>query len=75
MANIKVKDLSVYNESGSFIRDLSDAELELQGGGLFSVLKKVVKAIGSIFKAVDDIIDIFSGGGGSGARNEHTRLH
>jgi hypothetical protein len=75
MANIKVKDLSAYNESGSFIRDLSDAELELQGGGLFSVLKKVVKAIGSIFKAVDDIIDIFSGSGGSSERNGNVKLH
>jgi hypothetical protein len=74
MANITVKDLSAYNESGSFIRDLSDAELELQGGGVFGFIKKVVKAIGSIFKAIDDVVAIFSGGGGGGGRNENTHL-
>ena len=30
--NITVKDLTAYSDSGSFIRDLSDAELDLQGG-------------------------------------------
>jgi hypothetical protein len=38
MANIKVQDLSsitgadLFNESENFMRDLSDDELELQGG-------------------------------------------
>jgi hypothetical protein len=32
MANIRVKDLANCTEDGSFIRDLSEAELELQGG-------------------------------------------
>ncbi|PSB56548.1 hypothetical protein [Chamaesiphon polymorphus] len=76
MANITVKDLTAYSDSGSFIRDLSDAELDLQGGGLFKVLKKIVKAIGSIFDAVEAVASIFGGGGGSsGGRNEHTHLH
>jgi hypothetical protein len=76
MANIKVKDLTAYSDSGSFIRDLSDAELELQGGGVFGFIKKVVKAIGSIFKAIDDVIDVFTGGGGGGGGySENTHLH
>ncbi len=39
MANIKVKDLTsiagadLFNDSESFMRDLSDNELETQGGG------------------------------------------
>lgn len=74
MANITVKDLSAYSDSGSFIRDLSDAELELQGGGLFKVFKKIVKAIGSIFNAVDAVIDLIGGGGGGG-RNENVKHH
>jgi hypothetical protein len=76
MANIKVKDLTAYDESGSFIRDLSDAELELQGGGFFGFIKKVVKAIGSVFKAIDDVIDIFTGsGGGGGGVNGNVKHH
>jgi hypothetical protein len=75
MANIIVKDLTAYSDSGSFIRDLSDAELELQGGGVFGFIKKIVKAIGSIFNAVEDVIAIFSGGGGGGGRNENVKHH
>lgn len=76
MANITVKDLSAYSDSGSFIRDLSDAELDLQGGGLFKVIKKIAGAIVSIFKAVEAVASIFSsGGGGGGGRNENTHQH
>lgn len=76
MANITVKDLAAYSDSGSFIRDLSDAELDLQGGGIFKIIKGIVKAIGSIFGAVEDIVAIFSGGGGGkGGVNEHTKQH
>jgi hypothetical protein len=32
MANITIKDLSAYSYSGSFIHDLSEEELDLQGG-------------------------------------------
>jgi hypothetical protein len=32
MANITVKDLSITQNDGSSIRDLSEEELELQGG-------------------------------------------
>jgi hypothetical protein len=33
MANIKIKDLVKYSDSGSLIQDLSEEELNLQGGG------------------------------------------
>jgi hypothetical protein len=33
MANITVKDLVGYSDSGRFIQDLSEEELDLQGGG------------------------------------------
>ena len=39
MANITVRDLTAYSESGSFIRNLSEDELDLQGGGLFEFIK------------------------------------
>ncbi len=74
MANITVKDLTAYSDSGSFIRDLSDAELDMQGGGLFKIFKSIVKAIGSIFNAVEDVVAIFSGGGGRGI-NENVKHH
>ena len=35
MANIKLIDLTINANSGSFIQDLSKDELALQGGGLF----------------------------------------
>jgi hypothetical protein len=76
MANITVKDLTAYSDSGSFIRDLSDAELDMQGGGLFKIIKSIVKAIGSIFNAVEAVASIFSsGGGGNRGDNEHMRQH
>jgi hypothetical protein len=75
MANIVVKDLVNCTDNGSFIRDLSDAELDLQGGGLFKIIKGIAKAIVGIFKAVDIVVGIFGGGGGSGGRNEHTHQH
>jgi hypothetical protein len=52
MANITVKDLAGYSDSGSFIRDLSEAELELQGGGFFKFLKKVVHAVTDVFGVI-----------------------
>jgi hypothetical protein len=76
MANITVKDLAAYSDSGSFIRDLSDAELDLQGGGLFKIIKGIFKAIGSIFEAIEDVVAIFSGGGGgSGGSNGNVKQH
>ncbi len=72
MANITVKDLTAYSDSGSFIRDLSDAELDMQGGGLFKIIKSIVKAIGSIFDVVEVVVSIFGGGGG---RNENTHQY
>jgi hypothetical protein len=35
MANITIKDLVEYSNSDSSIQDLSESELNLQGGGLF----------------------------------------
>jgi hypothetical protein len=59
MSNITVKDLANCTDNGSFIRDLSEAELELQGGGLFKFLKKafkvITKAVG-VVKAVADFL-------------------
>ena len=75
MANIIVKDLTAYSDSGSFIRDLSDAELDLQGGGVFGFIKKIVKAIGSIFNAIEDVVAIFSGGGGGGGHNGNVKQY
>jgi hypothetical protein len=48
MANIKVKDLisiagtDLFNDSESFMRDLSDDELDLQGGGFWFAAVTVV---------------------------------
>jgi hypothetical protein len=74
MANIIVKDLSNCTENGSFIRDLSEAELDLQGGGIFKVIKSIAKAIVGIFKVVDIVGGFFVGGGGGGGRNENTHI-
>jgi hypothetical protein len=71
MANITVKDLSAYSDSGSFIRDLSEAELDLQGGGLFKIIKGIAKAIVGIFKVVEAVGSIFGGGGGGYNENTH----
>jgi hypothetical protein len=74
MANITVKDLSNLQDNGSFIRDLSEAELDLQGGGLFKVIGKIFKVITGAVKVVGAVVGLF-GGGGSGGRNEHTQQH
>ena len=73
MANIIVKDLANLQDNGSFIRDLSEAELELQGGGLFKVIGKVFKVIIGAAKVVGAVAGLFSSGGGGG-RNENTHL-
>jgi predicted transcriptional regulator len=73
MANITVKDLSAYSDSGTFIRDLSEAELDLQGGGLFKVIGKIFKVIIGAAKVVGIVGSLFGGGGGS--HNEHTQQH
>jgi hypothetical protein len=52
MANVTVKDLANLRENGSFIRDLSEAELDLQGGGFFKFLRKVVRAVTDVFGVV-----------------------
>jgi hypothetical protein len=52
MANIRVKDLENLQDNGSFIRDLSEAELDLQGGGFFKFLRKVVRAVTDVFGVV-----------------------
>lgn len=65
MANITVKDLTAYSDSGSFIRDLSDAELDLQGGGFLKIFKGIVKIATGIVSIIDGIGGIFGGGGGS----------
>ncbi len=52
MANITLKDLTNCTDNGSFIRDLSEAELDLQGGGFFKFLRKVVRAVTDVFGVV-----------------------
>jgi hypothetical protein len=84
MANITVKDLSAYSDSGSFIRDLSDAELDLQGGGLGKIFKGIVKIVSGVISIINGVGSIFgggdsssSGGGGGGGysgHNENTQL-
>jgi hypothetical protein len=59
MANITVKDLANCTDNGSFIRDLSEAELELQGGGFFKFLKKVFKGITQAVGVVKVVADLF----------------
>ena len=73
MANITVKDLSNLQDNGSFIRDLSDAELDLQGGGLFKVIGKIFKVITGAVKVVGAVVGLFSSGGGG--HNEHTKQY
>jgi hypothetical protein len=58
MANITVRDLTAYSESGSFVRDLSEEELGLQGGGLFKFLKKAFKAIVGVVGVVKAVADL-----------------
>jgi hypothetical protein len=69
MANITVKDLSNLQDNGSFIRDLSEAELDLQGGGLFKFVGKVFKLIIGATKVVGAVVGLFGGGGGRGGLN------
>jgi hypothetical protein len=64
MANIIVKDLSTYSDSGSFIRDLSDAELDLQGGGLGKIFKGIVKIVSGVISIINGVGSIFGGGSG-----------
>jgi hypothetical protein len=59
MANITVKDLANCTDNGSFVRDLSEAELDLQGGGLFKFLKKAFKGITKVVGVVKAIADFF----------------
>jgi hypothetical protein len=66
MANITVKDLSAYSDSGSFIRDLSDAELDLQGGGLGKIFKGIVKIVSGVISIINGVGSIFGGGGSIG---------
>ena len=58
MANITVKDLANCTDNGSFVRDLSEAELDLQGGGFFKFLKKAFKFIKKAVTVVDAVADI-----------------
>lgn len=61
MANITVKDLANCTDNGSFVRDLSKAELDLQGGFLGihinfkKLFKSVVKVVG-VVKAIADLV-------------------
>jgi hypothetical protein len=61
MANITLKDLEISNDSGSFVRDLSEDELDLQGGFLGihinfkKLFKKVVGVVG-VVKAVAGLL-------------------
>jgi hypothetical protein len=66
MANITVKDLTAYSDSGSFIRDLSDAELDLQGGGLGKIFKGIVKVVSGVIGIINGIGSIFGGGSSDG---------
>lgn len=59
MANIIVKDLANCTDNGSFIRDLSEAELELQGGGFFKFLKKAFKVLKKVVGVVGAVADQF----------------
>jgi hypothetical protein len=67
MANITVKDLTAYSNSESFIRDLSDAELDLQGGGLGKIFKGIVKIVTGVISIIDGVGSIFGGGGSGGS--------
>jgi hypothetical protein len=59
MANITVKDLANSTDNGSFVRDLSEAELDLQGGGIFKFLKKVFKGLTKVVGLVKAVADVF----------------
>ena len=58
MANITVKDLANLQDNGSFIRDLSEAELDLQGGGLRKFFRKVFKGFKKVVAVVDAVADL-----------------
>jgi hypothetical protein len=49
MANITVKDLSVSPSTESFIRDLSEDELELQGGWVWIAARIVIAAVALLY--------------------------
>jgi hypothetical protein len=58
MSNITVKDLVNCTDNGSFIRDLSEAELELQGGGLRKLFRKIFKGFGKVVAVVNAVADL-----------------
>lgn len=58
MANITVKDLVNCTDNGSFIRDLSETELDLQGGGLRKLFRKIFKGFGKVVAVVNAVADL-----------------
>jgi hypothetical protein len=49
MANIKLKDLVNSTDNSSFIRDLSEDELELQGGWVWIAARVVIAAVALLY--------------------------
>jgi hypothetical protein len=62
MANITVKDLSAHSNSASFSINLSEHELNLQGGGLFRRRRSAPPVDVAPLAPVPDILIGFSVG-------------